>query len=554
MLPVLIIGAGPVGMTAALDLAKRGVKSEIVEMRAENTPADAKCNTVASRTMEVFRSLGIADAVRAVGLGDDYPTDVLFTTQLIDGKEITRINLPSRNERFSHNGRSAKGYADSDWQTAEPVVRVSQYYLEPVMQKYVQANEMVDIHYSTQLESFEDKGNHVAAKVKKLKTGEVKTIKARYMIGCDGGRSTVRKQLNIALQGDAIIGRQRSTLIRTKDLKSRLKGRHPWMSWVVNHHVTGVVVAIDGDELWLVHRNIRPDAPDFDSLDKEQSLRTVLGVGDDFTYEEIKHEDWTARRLVAERFRIGNVFICGDAAHLWVPFAGYGMNAGIADATNLTWMLAGVINGWADAAILDAHNRERHPITEQVSQFAMQLASEYVEKVSRRRVPKILSAGGFIGNIIRKFIGRGIYDMNLPQFACAGLNYGYYYDDSPLIAYDGEQAPVYTMGDYTASTVPGCRMPHFWLDDESSLYDKLTDGFTLLCFDAAIKTEVLQKAADKARLPFAVLNCEAPPRSDWLTTKLILVRPDRHVAWRGDRPPTNAQSLIDLIRGANRSK
>ena len=139
----------------------------------------------------------------------------------------------------------------------------------------------------------------------------------------------------------------------------------------LNPRRCGTVVAIDGREEWLVHNHLHEHEAEFDSVDRDWAIRTILGVGPDFRYEVISREDWVGRRLVADRFRVGRAFLCGDAAHLWIPYAGYGMNAGIADAVNLAWQLAAVLRGWAGQAMLDAYEAERRPITEQVSRFAM---------------------------------------------------------------------------------------------------------------------------------------------------------------------------------------
>src|SRR5262249_55922464 len=144
-----------------------------------------------------------------------------------------------------------------------------------------------------------------------------------------------------------------------------------WATFSLNPHRSGNVYAIDGRENWLIHNYLKPDEEDFDAVDRDWAIRTILGVDKTFAYEVISKEDWIGRRLVADKFRDRRVFICGDAAHLWVPMAGYGMNAGIADAANLAWLLAAHLKGWAPVDILDAHEQERLPITEQVSHFAM---------------------------------------------------------------------------------------------------------------------------------------------------------------------------------------
>ncbi len=254
-----------------------------------------------------------------------------------------------------------------------------------------------------------------------------------------------------------------------------------------------------------------------------------MGVGEDFDFEVLGKEDWIGRRLVADKFREGRVFLCGDSAHLWVPYAGYGMNAGIADAMNLSWLLAAHLKGWAPEGILDAYERERQPITDQVSRFAMRHAEGAIRE--RTSVPPELEDDSPEGDAARKAVGEEAYKLHVQQFACAGLNYGYFYDNSPIIAYDGEAAPGYTMYDYTPSTVPGCRTPHIWLDDGRSLYDAMGPDYTLLRFDPAIDVSALKEAAKQREVPLAVLDISGPLPEPY-TTKLVLEppRPARRLA------------------------
>ena len=203
----------------------------------------------------------------------------------------------------------------------------------------------------------------------------------------------------------------------------------------LNPRRSGNVYAIDGRERWLIHNYLKDEDADFDSVDRDWAIRAILGVGPDFQYEVLSNEDWFGRRLVADKLRDRRVFICGDAAHIWVPYAGYGMNAGIADAANLAWLLAAHLRGWAPAAILDAHEAERLPITEQVSHFAMNHAIEMAKQ--RRGVPDDIEADTPEAAQKRAEVGQAAYDLNVQQYCCGGLNFGYYYEGSPIIAYDG---------------------------------------------------------------------------------------------------------------------
>jgi hypothetical protein len=318
----------------------------------------------------------------------------------------------------------------------------------------------------------------------------------------------------------------------------------------LNPRRSGNVYAIDGRERWLIHNYLKDEDADFDSVDRDWAIRTILGVGPDFRYEVLGNEDWFGRRLVADKLRDRRVFICGDAAHIWVPYAGYGMNAGIADAANLAWLLAAHLSGWAPQAILDAHEAERLPITEQVSHFAMNHAIEMAKQ--RRAVPDGIEADTPEAVQKRAEVGKAAYDLNVQQYCCGGLNFGYYYDRSPIIAYDGGQPPGYTMYEFTASTVPGCRTPHFWLRDGRSLYDAMGDGFALLRFDPAIDISALEAAAAARGVPFTVVDATHEEAGEPYREALVLSRPDQHIAWRGEQLPDDPAKLIDLVTGATK--
>ena len=305
-------------------------------------------------------------------------------------------------------------------------------------------------------------------------------IHADFIVGCDGARSLVRKAIDANLQGTPIIQRVQSTYIHAPSLLA-LMDAPAWMTLSLNPRRCGTVVAIDGRENWLIHNHLNKEDETFESVDRDASIRAILGVGPDFEYEILSKEDWVGRRLVADRFRKGRAFICGDAAHLWMPYAGYGMNAGIADATNLAWLLAAYLQGWADIAILDAYEAERLPITEQVSRFAMDMAGKVLSQ--RRTVPDAIEQPGPEGDAVRQQVGQAAYDLNVQQYCCAGLNFGYFYDRSPIIAYDGAEQPGFTMADFTPSSTPGCRLPFAKLADGRPVYDALGPGYTLLRYD-----------------------------------------------------------------------
>ena len=530
---VLIVGAGPVGLTLAIDLTQRGVSVTLVEMRAAGEPPVGRSNVVSARSMEAFRRLGIARAVREAGLPADYPHDVAIRTSAT-GLELGRVKIPCRAERYT-----AKGGPDTWWPTPEPPHRVNQIFLEPVLRGVAAAAPRLRILNGMRVDAIEQREDQILATATKSAGNATTTIAAHYVVGCDGAHSRVRRAIGAVLHGDAAVLQAQTSVIRAPGLLAMMPGP-AWAIDCINPRNRGLVFAVDGRERWIVHKFAAPGATM--SPDRERSVREILGVGPLFAFETLSSEDWVGRRMLADRFRDRRVFLCGDAAHIWVPFAAYGMNAGIADAMNLAWMLAGVIKGWADPAMLEAYEIERQPITDQVSRLAMATAGKRrhgpVPERSRIRATKARPCATAAG---AEIMAQGM--------CCGGLNFGYFYEGSPIIAYDGEAAPAYDMAEFTQSTVPGCRTPHLWLRED--VRSTMRWGPTSLC---SVRSGRRGRGPRRGR--------GAPRRADGgarrprgrrgrtLSTQALLSRPDRHVAWRGDRQPDDPLALIDRVRGA----
>src|ERR1700738_3110087 len=221
-LDVLIVGAGPVGLTLAIDLAWRAIDVTVVETRPRAAPPEPKCNHVAARTMDIFRRLGLAEKVRNTGLPAHYPHDISYRTSFT-GQELTRIKIPCRRDRFT-----ARDGPDCNWPTPEPPHRINQIFLEPILFEHAASQPRIRIINRTSVEDVKVEDSSADVSLRDLETGTVRRLGCRYVVGCDGARSVVRKAIGAELAGDAVVQRVQSTYIRAPDLIDRQQHERAW--------------------------------------------------------------------------------------------------------------------------------------------------------------------------------------------------------------------------------------------------------------------------------------------------------------------------------------
>lgn len=537
MYDVIVAGAGPVGMTLGLDLGWRGVTALVVDPR-EGPVEYPRCNNVAARTMEHYRRLGIADEIRRAGLPPDHPTDVVYRVRY-GGPEYCRFPYPSSRQVLDGAWRSDL------WPTAEPNHKVNQLHLEPVLERRLRELPGVDLLRGVRLEGYQQMDDHVEVDLLEEASGRRMRERARYVVGCDGGSSTVRRVIGASLVGDTGVNHYSySMYVRSRELAESSPDR-VWMALVRNCEGAHSVIAVDGIETFLIHVALPADEPD-KPVDQPEVLRRIVGRPVEF--EILADTRWAGRAIVAERYRDRRAFLAGDAAHLWTPYAGFGMNAGVGDAIDLSWKLWAVLNGWAPDPLLDSYEIERRPIGERV---ARAIVAGFQQSKELLRVGPDCEADTPEGREERRRMGELIATQDRSQFDCVGLNFGIDYAGSPIVWPDGSEAPPFEIGSYTPSTTPGCRLPHFWLRDGRALYDILGPGFTLLALGAGAgaKVDTLVDAATRRNLPLEVVTVDEPGATGLLFAPLILVRPDQHVGWRGDRLP-DADALLDRVTGA----
>ena len=531
--PVLIVGGGPVGLALAVELGVRGVECVLVE-RGDGTVPVPKMSQLTTRTMEFCRRWGIAEEVKKASWPESHPTDFVFLTSLV-GHELFRQKFPY------YGGRGGVSY------TPEGSRQCPQIFFDPILLKRAASLPKLTIRHRTRLDSFIEDSGGVHARVTDHESGQTETITAIYLVGCDGFDGPVRKAIGIEMQGSGILSFSVSIFFRSQELGSlHDKGWARFYRPVDSTGHWGDLVSIDGRELWrLTILDLDPDT-DMDSFDVEGYMKRVAGTA--FPYEILSVLPWMRRDLVADHYRRGRVFIAGDTAHQCSPTGGLGMNTGIGDAVDLGWKLTAVLDGWGGEALLDAYEAERRPVAvNHVSNSTRQ----YQKITSFPRAPGIAEDSPEGERLRRRCVAQFHQNQGGSEPITENTRLGYCYEQSPIIRPDGTEAPPENSRAFIPTARPGTRAPHAWVSKGRSTLDLFGNGFVLLRFGQTPATATgLVDAAATRGVPLQVVDIDEPKIAELYARKLVLVRPDGHVAWRDDVCPDDSLGFIDQVRGA----
>ncbi|MGQ3887427.1 FAD-dependent monooxygenase [Legionella sp. CNM-1927-20] len=526
---VVIIGAGPVGLSAAIGLARQGIKSIIIERHASTTD-HPKARGINTRTMEIFRLWGIESPLRQYQL----PREALrfIWLESLQGKELTRI---SAKPRTNLNTPTTNALISQDW-------------VEQELLKRAQSYSEITCYFNVEMLNIQQTNTNVITTVKDKLSGKQYQLNSDYLVAADGASSLTRKLLSINMQGQDNLGKF-CNIYCEMDLSKYVQDR-PSIGYIFTRKdVMGtVLLAKDGLRKWLV--NIRYDViPELtkESFTDDFCLEVVREVIQDKTIDVrlINKGFWTMAALVAERFRDRRILLAGDSAHRLPPTGGLGMNTGIQDAHNLAWKLAFVIKGYASDALLDTYFNERVPVAVQNIEWSAKNAERF--------------------NVIFTALYKGDYKTMIAAIEeqnehvnQVGLDLGFCYEEGAVIKESGP-APVLDLYTYTPSTYPGCRAPHYLLKKGKKLLstlDLFDNKFVLLSAD---KTDSWHKAALRlSNLPLVSYRIGASgdlddPEGQWLdmyqinSTGAVLVRPDGHVAWRSPDNVDNPEKCLSEI-------
>ena len=528
---VLIVGAGPVGLTLAIDLGRRGVGCTLLEQKKapEFLPKMERCN---ARTMEIYRRMGIADKVRAAGFPRDAPMDVFIVTSLIE-PPLLHLAYPSVVQAQAEIAARNDGTLPR-----EPYQLISQYTLEPLLKSVAETFSNVDVRYGCEFLSCEQDGSGVRARVKN-RDGSTAELAALYLVGCDGGASAARRQLGIKLQGEANLLQLRQALYRCDDLFERIpigKGRH---YHVADAHSTFLIVQ-DSTRHFTLHSVVDSDA------DMKSMFEQTVAMPVD--YEMLYVGQWRQNLLLADSYARDRIFLAGDAVHLVIPTGGLGMNSGVGDAIDLSWKLAAMLQGWGGPGLLASYEIERR-----------QIGARNVDASRHASRGRRAWRAAYRPNIRDQTPEGAETRSNLTRIAdveqrksneMIGAELGYRYRNSPIIWPEAGDGPQDDFMQYRPTTWPGARLPHLWLADGSALHDRIGDGYTLLRLaHAQADTAPLERAFAAFGAPLTVLDIDEERPRELYGYDLLLLRPDLHIVWRGNRLPDDPAKLAAMATG-----
>ncbi len=528
---VLIVGAGPVGLGLAMELSYRGVRSILID-QGDGVVRHSKMGLVSMRSMEFCRRWGIAERVRGCGFPMDYPLNQVFCTSLT-GHFIAKINYPTMRDE------PTCGFSPEKKQ------RCPQLWFDPILARAVAEQKAVDLRYHNRMESFEQDADGVRAAIIDLESGRSRDVRAAFMVGCDGAGSAVRKALGFTLEGDAALDHSVGIYLYAPDLAAR-HPMGPAERYILlgKEGTWGHLTVVDAKDFWRLTVMGLPENLDSGKFDAAWWVERCFG-GRQIPYRIDAVLPWRRSRLVASAYSHGRVFLAGDACHVMAPNGGYGMNTGLGDAVDIGWKLHAIVQGWGGAGLLETYGLERRPVAWRNVNFAARNFAALTPKLHFAQV----EADGPDGDAARRRLAVQMGTSTRQEWEAHGVNLGYRYEGSPLICPDDTPEPEDHPSDYLPSARAGHRAPHAWLPDGRSTLDLFGEGFVLLRFDPTVDVQEILDGFAAVGVPLRHHTILQPEAAALYERKLVLVRPDGHVAWRADQAPDDARKVAHTVAG-----
>lgn len=519
---VLVAGGGPVGLTLARDLARRGIDVMLVE-RNQTTTRHPKMDNTNVRSMELFSLAGLEARLRAVAVPQDSPFDVSWVTSMT-GYELKRFPLPSpvqarKNYRERNDGS----------QPFTPAMRVSQAQIEPVLKLAAEEEPLVDVRFGTAIVDCVEDDEGVTATLRDNETGTTEQVRCQYLAGCDGGGSTVRSSVGIGLDGRFNIMPRFMTHFRTDDLQTRQLLQRWGRTWHYQSN-NGTLIAQNDVDTWTLHSRYPADAAD----GADPFTLVARFVGKAIPMEVEVANPWSPHLAYAQSAGTRRVLLAGDAGHQYIPTGGYGMNTGIADAYGAAWVIAAMLKGFGGPNLVEGYKRERQPIwqynceaAERHNNLRVDAAGLYIAQGAA------LEDAGPEGEASRARMTADLTRMGNAEAESLGIEMGYHYQGaSPLVAAEPWSDTPRDPDVYVCNTIPGGRLPSLYLEDGRAVYELLDRWFTLLVMGDADASAAVEVAA-KRGIPLTIVRIPDSHARAVYAADMLLVRPDQHIAWRG---------------------
>ncbi|HEX3591378.1 MAG TPA: FAD-dependent monooxygenase [Pseudonocardiaceae bacterium] len=521
--PVLVVGAGPVGAVLALELARHGVSSVLLD-RSMTASQHPKMDYLNGRSMELLRRLDLADEIRSAGVAPEHSFNFIWSRDF-DEPPIAVWEYASVAQLSERIARTRDGSLP-----AEAHQRLRGSLLEQVLRRRAEAEPLVDFRPGWKFEALNDNGDGVRALASDTVNRSMWTIDARFVIGCDGANSRVRANLGVQTQQLGPTTMHRDVYFRSADPVLRRHGRA--FLTVAAGGLT--LVSRDEQDTWtgtvyLADERVRADDP-------IALMRRNLGA--DFAVDEVLNiTEWEGRLSVSDSYRFGSVFLAGDSAHQFYPTGGHGANTGVGDAVDLGWKLAAYLHGWGGRALLDSYQAERRPVALFNREMCGTLQEVWI------RFPRLVAHGASRAHLA------GFLAKESFQIDNLGVHFGYRYDSSPVVCHEDGEPPEWQWDRIVPGTWPGGRAPATRSADGTPVFDRLGPEFTLVDGSGAHVGKRLVEAAERRGVPmrYVVLD-QDDERAVW-ERELVLVRPDQHVAWRGDDEPPRWDTVLDRVTG-----
>jgi 2-polyprenyl-6-methoxyphenol hydroxylase-like FAD-dependent oxidoreductase len=531
---VVVVGGGPVGIAMAIELGFRG-RSVLVVERDDGVVRYPTAESIDVASMELLRRWGIAEAVLRSGFPADERRDISFVSR-ITTHELARFPRPSNaDRRDTTRGLSPEGG-----------VWWPKFWFDPTLRERAVGEPTVDLRFRWTCEGFGDGIDGVTVRLCSTEHGR-RTVRARFLVACDGAGSSIRRTLGIASMRDSDHARARwqGAFVRLPGLRERIPHAAAVQYYLVNPRRI-ILGSLDGGDLWRVTYPLKDE-----ECPAPSDVRATIADALDCTVEVVEVVDtreWSGDAVVAESFRSGHVLLAGDAAHRMWPSGGHGMNTGLGDVANLGWKLDAVLSAWAPDALLDTYTAERRPHCERMVRRAWH---NYRADNAILPDPTLDDPGQ---EEARAVLGERIVSTRQTEWQSLGAQLDVRYPESSLVVSDGTPEPAVDPEQYVPTARPGHRAPHVALPDRRSVLDLFRGRFTLLNLTPTADSSALVEAFRSRRIPVDVEWVDAEGARDAYGCATALIRPDGIVAWRGDSCPIDPDLVVDQVSGRIRSR